>query len=173
MNVVKMKLMLGIGLVSLGLLVCAFKSVDKPVDFSGSWLLNAQQCEGPEGAVPRNGKSVIRVIQQQPLLIIEKSMTDSLGKTAAVTDTVVFGKARNFPVGNGQVIEKTLSQSWSKDRQVMTLSAKYAMDHEGEKLEFNGTETWKLSADGKVLTIVSETVMPDRTDQVTLVYTKI
>ncbi|MNL59433.1 hypothetical protein D3C87_1831680 [compost metagenome] len=117
---------------------------------------------------------MIRILQQQPSLIMEKSQTDSAGKIHSVVDTIAFdGKSKMLQIGNGQQIERTIEQQWSADQQVMTLNSKFRADNNGEPVEFNGTETWMVSAEGKVLTIVNETVLPDRTDKIKLVYNKI
>ena len=151
----------------------AFKSSEKPANFTGTWVLNLERSEIGNAPVPKSGKSMIRILQQQPALIMEKSLTDSTGKVHAAVDTINFdGKPKTLNVGNGQQLLRTITQQWSADQQTMTLASKFSVDNNGEPVEFNGTETWKVSEDGKVLTIVNETVLPDRTDKITLVYTK-
>jgi hypothetical protein len=54
----------------------------------------------------------------------------------------------------------------------MTLASKFTVDNNGEPIEFTGSEIWSLADGGKTLTIVNETVLPDRTDKIKLVYTK-
>lgn len=151
----------------------AFKSTEKPVNFTGTWVLNIEKSELGNAPIPKTGKSMIKILQQQPALIMEKSMTDSTGKVHAAVDTINFdGKPKTLNAGNGQRLQRTITQQWSADQQIMTLASKFTADNNGEPVEFNGTEIWKMSEDGKVLTIVNETVLPDRTDKITLVYTK-
>jgi len=151
----------------------AFKSIEKPVNFTGTWVLNIEKSELGNAPIPKTGKSSIKILQLQPALIMEKSLTDSNGKVHAAVDTINFdGKPKTLNVGNGQQLKRTISQQWSADQQTMTLASKFSADNNGEPVEFTGTEIWKVSEDGKVLTIVNETVLPDRTDKLILVYTK-
>ena len=151
----------------------AFTCFDQPVSFEGTWVLDITKSELGNTPVPKTGRSIIRVIQQQPLLIMEKSLEDSAGKVQSKIDTISFdGKAMKINVGNGQIIERLITQQWSADQQVMTLASKYTTDNNGEPIEFIGSEIWSLANSGKILIIVNETVLPDRTEKIKLVYIK-
>ncbi len=158
---------------SLGLvlLISAFAS-DQPANFSGTWLLNLEKSEIGNAPIPKSGKSAIKVLSQEPAIIMEKSITDSLGKIHSGIDTVTFNKTVTLDAGNGQMINRTMKQEWSADKQVMKLLSKFTADNNGEPVEFDSTETWSLSDSGNTLTIMNETIFPDRTEKLKLVYTK-
>jgi hypothetical protein len=171
MKTIKIQLL---NVLALGLIVglSAFITFDQPVDFSGSWVLDVQKSELGD-PVPKTRKSMIKILQQQPGLIMEKSVIDSTGKLHSKIDTITFnGKVTKLNVGNGLIIERLMTQAWSDDKQVMTLASKFTVDNNGEPIEFTGSEIWSLADGGKTLTIVNETVLPDRTDKIKLVYTK-
>lgn len=161
--------LLAIGSISL----TAFKPYSDPVDFTGEWILIIEKSELGNASIPRSGKSSFKIIQQTPVIIMEKSFTDSTGNVHSAFDTIAFdGKVKKLNAGNGQFVQRSITKAWSADQQVMTLLSKFLADNNGEPVEFTGTETWSLTNGGKTLTIVNETVLPDRTEKAKLVYTR-
>jgi hypothetical protein len=170
----KIKTQLLAALVLSGIAFMAFAYQSAPVDFKGKWVLDITKSNFGNFPVPKSSKSVMKIVQQDPVIIIESSKTDSLGTTTVRMDTVVFdGKVRKIIGGNGSIINRSSTRQWSADHQVMSIVSKFSVDHNGQPLEFSGTESWSLGDGGKTLKMVIESVMPDRTEKATKVYNRV
>lgn len=124
------------------LLFSAFISFEQNANFSGTWMLNYEKSDVGNAPIPKSGKSIVKVLSQAPILVIEKSITDSLGQLHTGTDSLAFGKTITLDAGSGQQIQRTMTQEWSADKQVMKLVSKYNADNNGEEpVEFEGTES--------------------------------
>jgi hypothetical protein len=170
----KMKTQLLTALMLSVVIFMAFTYQGAPADFKGKWALDISKSDFGNTPVPKPSKSFIRIVQQYPMIVIEKAKVDSLGKTSVRMDTVVFdGKVRKITSRSGSVINRSSVREWSADQQVMNIVSKFSIDNNGEPLEFSGTEAWSVADGGKVLTIMTESVLPGRTEKIKMIYNRI
>jgi hypothetical protein len=174
MNMKKIKIQSLAVLVLSGIACMAFTYQAAPVDFKGKWMLDITKSDFGNTPVPKPSKSFMRIIQQDPMIVIEKSKMDSLGKTTVRMDTVVFdGKVRKITKPNGSVINRSSTRQWSADQKVMNIISKFSIDNDGQAVEFSGTEAWSVADGGKTLIMMMESVLPDRTEKAKLVYNRV
>jgi hypothetical protein len=68
---------------------------------------------------------------------------------------------------------KTSTVTWSQDGKSLTIVSKSVFERDGNKIEINSTETWKLSEDGKSLTVDVATKSPRGERKGVFVYNKV
>lgn len=73
----------------------------------------------------------------------------------------------SFPDGN---TKRLASVKYSDDKKSVVFDMHYEVN--GKEWEYHRTETWKLSLDGKELTVERVTTLPNKVDKVRAVYTK-
>jgi hypothetical protein len=172
MKMLKFNLLLIVALIAT-IPTMSFRYTQAPANFSGIWVLDIQRSEMGKAPIPKNGKSKVKISQQPELLILDKSITDSLGKEHNRIDTLSFrGRISNLKVADGQVLHRELKRKWSVDLKVMTIESKFTGENNGNPIEFTGIEVWKLEDEGKILSIVNETVIGENTDRMKLVYSR-
>jgi hypothetical protein len=145
-------------------LLFVFMSATAQVNFSGSWTLNAEKSQlaapggggpgggGPGGGGPGGGGPMV-VTQAGNDLSVETTRRGFEGEdTKIVTKYSLDGKqtetTRTSPMGD---MKSKLTATWSADKKTLTIVT--TMDFDGN--EMKTTETWKLSADGKSLSVAS------------------
>ena len=126
-------------------------SLTAQVNFAGTWNLNAEKSQfggGPGGGGPRI------ITQNGNNLSVETSMRgfDGGEPIKMVTKYTLDGKptenTRTSPMGD---MTSKSTATWSADKKSLTIVT--TMSFNGN--EMKTTETWKLSADGKSLSIES------------------
>jgi hypothetical protein len=157
-----------------GIIFMALTYAVAPANFKGKWALDISKSDFGNFPVPKASNAIMRIVQQDPVIIIESSKTDSLGKAIVRIDTVILdGKTRKINGSNGSVINRSSVRQWSVDQQVMSIVSKFSVDNSGQPLEFSGTESWSLGDGGKMLKMVMESRLPDKTEKATKVYNRV
>ncbi|HOU01486.1 MAG TPA: hypothetical protein PK719_08860 [Bacteroidales bacterium] len=147
-------------------------SLTAQVNFSGTWNLNAEKSQfgggpggggpggggpgggGPGGGGGRMGGGPRVIIQSGNNLSVETTMRgfDGGEPTKMVTKYTLDGKptenTRTSPMGD---MTSKSTATWSADKKSLTIVTTMSFDGN----EMKTTETWKLSADGKSMTIES------------------
>lgn len=139
-------------------------------NFGGNWTFNESKSNFGESRY-RFAATTMAVTQDANMLAVESTMPGRDGgemKTSSkynldgtVSENPAFNTTRKSTV------------TWSADKTVLTISSVMTFERDGEKREMKSSETWTLSADGKVLTIVN--VRPGREGgemKTTVVYDK-
>jgi hypothetical protein len=135
-------------------------------NFSGTWGLN--ESKSNFGNSEFRMAAVTMVITQQGNTLSVESTQPGFdgGEMKQSAKYNLDGKPSENP-GFMDMVRKSVI-SWSADKTAMTVTT--TMNFDGN--EFKTSETWKLSADGKVITIDQVMPMPDGEVKLTLIYDK-
>jgi hypothetical protein len=129
----------------------AFCQAPKP-NFSGTWELDAKKSEG----VPDEMRQVMTVRQQGDRLDVEVKTTTNQGDRTSTDSYVVNGQETEFTpaiVGADGTAKGKRVATWSADGNGFD-STEQATVKSGEGTDdIKGKRTWRISADGKTLTI--------------------
>jgi hypothetical protein len=121
-------------------------------DFSGRWELDAAQSEG----VPPDTKQTMTVKQTGDRLEVETKITGP-EQNRTVNDTFTLdGKPAEFTpamLAGGTAKNGIRTASWSADGQGMDVLEQADVETPQGADTLKGKRTWRLSEDGKVLTI--------------------
>jgi hypothetical protein len=139
-------------------------------NFSGEWNLNATQNDQGEGR-GRMAASKIKITQDASSIILEKTSTRPTGEEATSKETITL---------DGKECENTLfgdrkrksTASWSADGKSLTINSTMVFERDGNQMEIKSIDVYKLSDDGKTLSLdmTSSSSFGDR--QNSLTYTK-
>ena len=161
------------GSFSLLLLITLFTlpAMAQKSNFSGSWNLNESKSNLGENRF-RMGASKITATQEANSLAVqsvsknrdgeERTSTSKYNLDGSETENTVF---QNF-------VRKSKA-SWSSDGKILTISSVMNFERDGEKQEIKSSEAWKISEDGKTLTIESKFTSPNGDVSQTRVYDKV
>ena len=142
---------------SLTSILLALSILDAPAadparpDFSGRWELDAAKSDG----LPPEMKQSLTVKQTGNRLEVETKITGPQDRT--VNDTYALdGKPAEFTpavLGGGTAKKGTRTATWSADGSGMDVIEEAELDSSEGADEVKAKRTWRLSPDGKVLTI--------------------
>jgi hypothetical protein len=121
-------------------------------NFTGTWELDAKKSEG----VPEGLTQVLTVKQADDRIDVEIKMSGPQGDRTLSDAYVVNGKEADFkpPVVTGGTAKGgTRVSTWAKDGAGFDVEEKAQIDGPEGADELKGKRTWRLSPDGKVLTI--------------------
>ena len=124
---------------------------DGKVDFSGTWNFNEEKSEmGEGGRFMRMTKMVIT--QKDNDMTLERHSTRRDGEPFTMTDTLTLdGKECQNPAFGENTKKSTAT--WSENGKNLTINTTMEFWREGNKAEFTSVEVYKLSDDGKTLTV--------------------
>ena len=120
-------------------------------DFSGRWELDAAKSEG----IPPDTKQTMTVKQTGDRLEVETKITGPQDRTVNDTYTV-DGKQTDFTpamLAGGTAKNGLRTASWSADGNGMDVLEQADVETPQGADKLKGKRTWRLSEDGKVLTI--------------------
>src|SRR4051812_6514477 len=121
-------------------------------NFSGTWELDAKKSEG----IPEGTNQILTVKQAGDRIDVETKMSGPQGDRTLPDAYVVNGKEADFqpPVISGGTAKggKRVS-TWAKDGAGFDVQEQAQIDGAEGADELKGKRTWRLSPDGKVLTI--------------------
>ena len=140
------------------------------VDFSGTWSMNAEKSATGENA-PRRIAARMTVAQKGDTLSIERIIKRDTGEESSATEKLTMdGKECVSTVMDRP---RTSIATWSQDGKSLTIASKSVFERDGNKIEISSTETWKLSEDGKSLTVDVATKSPRGERKGVFVYNKV
>jgi hypothetical protein len=129
-------------------------NAQNPANFSGRWEFDKSSSDKDEtGDASFNGK-IVYVITQTSSIMTFANIYSLPGKDdfKAKADTFfIDGKVKNEKFGEVP-IKKTVN--WSQDKKTLTTSSVMTDKIDGVAQDFLTANTYKLSADGKVLTVI-------------------
>ena len=123
-----------------------------PPDFSGQWELDAAKSEG----LPPGTKQSMTVKQSSDRLEVETKITGPQGDRTVNDTYVLNGKPAEFTpamIGGGKAKKGSRTASWSADGTGMDVTEEAEVETSDGADTIKGKRTWRLSDDGKVLTI--------------------
>jgi hypothetical protein len=140
------------------------------VNFSGTWNFNEEKSEmGEGGRFMRATKLVIT--QKDNDMTLERHATGRNGEEVTMTDKLTLdGKECENPAFRDNIKKSTVT--WSEDGKNLTINATIEFNWEGNKSEFTSVEVYKLSDDGKTLTIEYSGTSPRGERKAIYVYDK-
>jgi len=121
-------------------------------DFSGTWKLDKQKSE--LGQLEPYATHTIQVEQKADAITFLRTAPGFTGQDYSYSETLPF---------DGKVVESVLfgtskrkgSIKWTPDQKGFVITYTLYLDFNGQTVEVTGTETYTLSADGRILTIVA------------------
>jgi hypothetical protein len=126
-------------------------ATEKP-NFNGTWELDVKKSEGlPEGMT-----QVLTVKQVDNRIDVEIKMSGPQGDRTLPDAYIIDGKEAEFKpaiVTGGNARGGKRVSTWAKDGAGFDVQEQAAIDGPEGADEVKGTRTWRLSPDGKVLTI--------------------
>lgn len=159
----------------------ASAAAQKPSDFSGTWSLDTSKATGADASIE---SQTLTVTQTATELKYERNTTRKAGADSGRGGRGMMGGGNTTaafsldgketkaeiegPMGKMPV---TYKASVDADGSVKLVSTRTFNGPQGE-MSFTVTESWKLSADGKTLTVERESVSPRGTNSSTSVYLK-
>jgi hypothetical protein len=126
-------------------------ATEKP-NFNGTWELDAAKSEG----LPEGTKQILTVKQTGDRIDVETKMSGPQGDKTVPDAYLVNGKEAEFkpPVISGGTAKGGKRVSiWAKDGAGFDVQEQAQIDGPEGTDELKGKRTWRLSPDGKVLTI--------------------
>lgn len=124
---------------------------EKP-NFNGTWELDAKKSEG----IPEGTKMVLTVKQVDNRVDVEIKMSGPQGDRTLPDAYVIDGKEAEFKpaiVSGGNAKGGKRVSTWAKDSAGFDVQEQAVIDGPEGADEVKGKRTWRLSPDGKVLTI--------------------
>ena len=144
-------------LISMFLLSSATLKAQTPINFSGKWTYDKAKSTPGTNNAEYNG-TLARQITQTASTIAYRDIYTQNGTNDYTTSDDVFnldGKEEIDKSDPNSILSKSVI--WSQDRKSLTLSYKSTYIEEGVSKEFIINETYKLSDEGKTLTIEMKT----------------
>jgi hypothetical protein len=136
-------------------------------NFSGTWTLNEGKSQMGEGPM-RRAASKITITQDATNVTTERSMTRQSGETVTTKEKYnLDGTETDNSTENRQ---KKSKASWNATGQELTVNSVTVISRDGNTMEMKGSEVFKLSADGKTLTIDNNSSSSMGEFKTTLVY---
>ncbi len=137
-----------------------------PANFSGTWKLNEGKSELPQFGVV----SKLVIDQKTEGISVARTSRGFDGNEVVTTDNLVEGKETETTVFGSAKKKSTLK--WDADGQGFSVAIVIAGDFNGNAFEVKGSDTWTISADGKVVTLVGKYSGPQGETTSKMVYDK-
>lgn len=137
-------------------------------NFTGSWAINESKSNLGEF---RMFSPVIAITQDATTFTIEKTYKGRDGQERKTTEkyTLDGKESINKVFGN---TDKKSSATWSEDKQSLKVSSSMVFEYNGEKNEMKAVEVYKLSDEGKTLSIDNQSTSSMGEFKTLLVYEK-
>lgn len=146
-------------------------TVIAPANFSGEWSLNESKSNFGDGNFGRFAAATFKIKQEKSDITINRNGTTQNGDAYSWEEKLTYdGKETETEVFNGA--KRKASLKWSDDKKTFTINATTKFDRDGNTFEITAVEVWKLSDDGKAITIESNSTSQFGTSVRTLVYDK-
>ena len=118
-------------------------------DFSGAWIRDNNKSSGLQGPLA-TAELAVSITHKDPEFRIARSI--KLNEQQMTQELVYYtdhrGETNPATIGSGEVKSKT---KWTKNK-IETTASWSRTSRTGDVSNFDSTEKWELSADGKVLT---------------------
>ena len=138
-------------------------------DFSGIWNLNDNKSDLSDSQF--RGAYKITATQDANSLTLVRLSKGRNDEDRTTTEKYALDGSESQNTVFMNNVRKSKA-SWSSDGKVLTINSVMSFERDGEKREFNSSEAFSLSLDGKNLTIVSTFNMRNGEFKQTRVYDK-
>lgn len=138
-------------------------------DFSGTWSFNESKSNLGEGGFRMISQTLV-ITQTDKTFTLERTFTGQDGEERKMTETYTLdGKESVNEIFN---TTKKSTAVWSAEKKSLTVTSVMVFEMNDEKMEINTIEEYKLTGDGKNLTIDSQSKSSRGERKATLVYDK-
>lgn len=174
-NLKKVQILSSMIIMTLMLLPLNLNGQGSKVNFSGTWVFNAEKSNSGQTAEQGQGQRMggfggdFTAKQEGNLLTTERTRTNRDGvASTTVTKYTLDGKESINSTGRGD--SKSVA-TWSADGKTLTIKTSRTMNMNGESRTMNSTEVWSLT-DAKTLSVVTTSATPNGERKATAVYDK-
>lgn len=151
------------------LLIFLSGSIIAQPNFTGSWTYNESKSTLGEG--PMMSPAAMTINQQPGLISVDLVQPSFDGGEEKRSEKYTLDGKESVGQGMMNSSVKTIV-TWSDDKKELKFAKNIIFDMNGEKMEAKSTEGWKLSDDGKMLTMKFSMVSQMGEINSTLVYDK-
>ena len=127
----------------------------RQADFTGTWQLDSKRSEG----VPSGMEQTLIVKQSADRVDVEVKVSGPQGDRTSTDAYILNGKEADFTpaiLGGGTPKSGKRTSTWAADGTGFEATEKAVLDGPEGDDEITGKRTWRLSPDGKELTIVMD-----------------
>jgi hypothetical protein len=144
----------------------SFLYAQTPANFSGKWAFDISKSDPGEGGSFLSS-DIIHVITQNPASIsIEETIIRQGSDNVISTETFNLNGKETIEKGDFGITKRIAK--WSQDKKILTLTTIMTVDSK----DYRGDASYKLSADGRTLTVQNEFVNPTGKSTVIQVFNK-
>jgi len=131
-------------------LLISSESLAQKANLSGTWSFNEDKSELGEGGFSRAAVKLV-IKQEGNNMLMDRTTQRRSGEEFTASEKYTLdGKECENPAFN---TTKKSTATWSADGKNLTISSTTVFEREGQEMEINTIEIFKLSADGKSLSI--------------------
>jgi hypothetical protein len=140
-------------------------------DFSGEWALDQSKSNlGEFGAMMAPAKMSVKL--EAAVLTVIRYNSSPMGESVT-TDKITLDGKESPSTGGMQGSSRVTTSKLSEDQNTMTVTGVTKLSFDGNAFEITNTETWTISADGKTLTVDSNSTTPMGNNTIKQVYNKL
>jgi hypothetical protein len=138
-------------------------------NFSGSWAFNESKSTLGDG--PMMSATSMTINHQADLISIDLVQPSFDGGDEKRSEKYTLDGKESVNQGMMNSSVKTIT-TWSDDKKELKFAKNILFDMNGDNMEMKSTEAWRLSDDGKTLTVKSLMSSPMGDIDLTLIYDK-
>jgi|SRR6478609_2761677 len=169
-HVTNLKSMMIVSTLTLVIFISTAASWFKP-DFSGEWALDQSKSNlGEYGAMMAPGKLSVKA--EGEVITVVRYSSSPMGESVT-TDKITLDGKESASTGGMQGSSRVITSKLSDDQNTMTVTGVTKLSFDGNAFEITTTETWSISADGKTLTVDSNSSTPMGNNTIKQVYNKL
>ena len=157
------------GLLAFNLIYPAFPQAT--ADFSGQWLFNPDKSNAGSGGPFLDAKTTLVITQTSDSILIDKKVIRPGSHDLITKEKYKLGGSTTLNPGQNQT--KTISTHWSDDHLTLFLYIDWIFSGGGSEREFQGEDAYRLTDDGKTLTVFSTSQNTSGETRMVLVYDRV
>ncbi|MGD0342864.1 MAG: hypothetical protein ABSA76_14270 [Bacteroidales bacterium] len=144
--------------ISFFLLSSATLKAQAPVNFSGKWAYDKSKSNTDKGSLFTEGDEILVITQDATSISVERTLIRPGSDNLTSTD--------KFNLEGKEIIEKSDTETtkrtakWSADKNVLTLTTIITFDPSVSTVEYRTDDNYKLTDNGKLLTLESISKSP-------------
>jgi hypothetical protein len=154
---------------AISLLITSSSFGQNVADFSGTWAYNESKSNLGEGGFRMISQTLV-IAQTDKTFTLDRTFTGQDGEERKMSETYTLdGKESVNEIFN---TTKKSTAIWSPEKKSLTVTSVMVFEMNDEKMEINTIEEYKLTGDGKNITIDSQSKSSRGERKATLVYDK-
>ncbi|NMC41888.1 MAG: hypothetical protein GYA43_12095 [Bacteroidales bacterium] len=157
-----------LSLVAAFILLTGIQGKAQGVNFSGTWTFNESKSPASEGGF-RFAPSKLVITQSGNDLTVQRTSPGMDGGEMTTTDKFTLDGKECINTMFGDNKRKTVVK-WSADSKSLIFSHSMSFEMDGQSMQFNSTENWKLNEADKTLSVETLMTTPNGEMKTTNVY---